>query len=109
VLDPGLGFAKKPDHDWSLLRGLDVLAGLGLPLLVGASRKSFVGRLLGDRGALRPPTERDDATLAISASTSTELPGPAFTPPTSTMSAPSSITRCAACLAASSVKVAPRS
>ncbi|GAA2131577.1 dihydropteroate synthase [Nocardioides bigeumensis] len=65
VLDPGLGFAKKPDHDWSLLRGLDVLAGLGLPLLVGASRKSFVGRLLGDRGALRPPTERDDATLAI--------------------------------------------
>jgi len=65
VLDPGLGFAKRPEHDWALLRGLDVLAGLGLPLLVGASRKSFLGRLLGSGGALRPAPERDAATLAL--------------------------------------------
>ena len=65
VLDPGLGFAKRPEHDWAVLRGLDVLHGLGLPLLVGASRKSFLGRLLGSRGALRPVTERDPATTAL--------------------------------------------
>ena len=65
VLDPGLGFAKRPDHDWALLRGLDVLAGLGLPLLVGASRKSFLGRLLGSASALRPAVERDAATTAL--------------------------------------------
>jgi dihydropteroate synthase len=65
VVDPGLGFAKKPEHDWALLRGLDVLAGVGLPLLVGASRKSFLGRLLGDAGALRPADERDVATHAL--------------------------------------------
>ena len=65
VLDPGLGFAKRPEHDWAVLRGLDVLHGLGLPLLVGASRKSFLGRLLGSRGAVRPVTERDPATTAL--------------------------------------------
>jgi dihydropteroate synthase len=65
VLDPGLGFAKRPEHDWALLRGLDVLAGLGLPVLVGASRKSFLGRLLGSAGSLRPATERDAATTAL--------------------------------------------
>ena len=48
-----------------MLRGLDVLHGLGLPLLVGGSRKSFLGRLLGSQGALRPVTERDPATTAL--------------------------------------------
>jgi dihydropteroate synthase len=46
ILDPGLGFAKRPEHDWALLRGLDAIVGLGLPVLVGASRKSFLGQLL---------------------------------------------------------------
>ena len=46
VLDPGLGFAKGAAHNWELLRHLDEIAGLGHPLLVGASRKSFLGRLL---------------------------------------------------------------
>ncbi|MCG8151046.1 dihydropteroate synthase, partial [Pimelobacter simplex] len=50
VLDPGLGFAKQPHHNWELVRRLDVLAGLGFPLLVGASRKTFLGRLLADAG-----------------------------------------------------------
>lgn len=65
VLDPGLGFAKRAEHNWQLLAGLDRLVGLGLPVLVGASRKSFLGRLLAaSDGALRPAEQRDTATLA---------------------------------------------
>jgi dihydropteroate synthase len=65
VLDPGLGFAKRAEHNWALLAGLDRLVGLGLPVLVGASRKTFLGRLLGDAdGTVRPAEQRDAATLA---------------------------------------------
>jgi dihydropteroate synthase len=65
VLDPGLGFAKRAEHNWALLAGLDRLVGLGLPVLVGASRKTFLGRLLEDAdGTVRPAAQRDDATLA---------------------------------------------
>lgn len=46
VLDPGLGFAKRAEHNWALLAGLRELGELGYPLLVGASRKRFVGALL---------------------------------------------------------------
>src|SRR3954447_19995383 len=46
VLDPGLGVAKNAPHTWPLLARLDRLVGLGLPVLVGASRKTFLGRLL---------------------------------------------------------------
>jgi len=68
VLDPGLGFAKDAEHDWALLRGLDSLLSLGFPVLVGASRKRFLGRLLSDEdGTPRPPDGREDATAAISA------------------------------------------
>lgn len=66
LLDPGLGFAKTADHSWALLRRLDVLAGLGRPLLVGASRKGFLGSLLADAdGTQRPALERDAATAAV--------------------------------------------
>jgi dihydropteroate synthase len=65
VLDPGLGFAKRGEHNWALLAGLDRIVDLGLPVLVGASRKSFLGRLLaGPDGTLRPAEQRDAATLA---------------------------------------------
>ena len=65
VLDPGLGFAKNAEHNWALLAGLDRIVGLGLPVLVGASRKTFLGRLLaGSDGTARPAELRDDATLA---------------------------------------------
>jgi len=65
VLDPGLGFAKNAEHNWALLAGLDRLVGIGLPVLVGASRKTFLGRLLAaPDGAVRPADQRDDATLA---------------------------------------------
>ncbi|RDI20882.1 dihydropteroate synthase [Lentzea flaviverrucosa] len=63
VLDPGLGFAKLGDHNWELLQRLDELVELGFPVLVGASRKRFLGTLLGDR----PPDGREDATAAVSA------------------------------------------
>jgi dihydropteroate synthase len=68
VLDPGLGFAKTAAHNWALLRELDVLTGLGFPLLVGASRKRFLGALLADPdGVARAPDGRDTATAAVSA------------------------------------------
>jgi len=68
VLDPGLGFAKTAAHDWALVHSLDRFAELGFPLLIGASRKSFLGRLLaGPDGTPRPVDEREDATTAITA------------------------------------------
>lgn len=68
VLDPGLGFAKDAGHNWALLRGLDQLVALGRPLLVGASRKRFLGTLLaGPDGTPAPPEARDPATHATSA------------------------------------------
>ena len=66
VLDPGIGFAKTAEHDWPLLAHLDQFVALGFPVLIGASRKSFLGRLLaGPDGAPRPVGEREDATVAI--------------------------------------------
>ncbi len=65
VLDPGLGFAKTAAHNWALLARLDELLALGQPLLVGASRKRFLGELLADGDQLRPPRQRDAATTAI--------------------------------------------
>jgi dihydropteroate synthase len=68
VIDPGIGFAKQAEHNWALLRRLDVLLELGFPVLVGASRKRFLGSLLaGPEGMPRPPDGREDATTAITA------------------------------------------
>jgi len=47
VLDPGVGFGKGLEHNMTLLKALPQLAGYGAPLLVGVSRKSFIGRILG--------------------------------------------------------------
>lgn len=66
VLDPGLGFAKTAEHNWALVAGLDRLAELGYPLLVGGSRKSFLGTLLADAdGTPRPVTDREAASTAL--------------------------------------------
>lgn len=68
VVDPGFGFAKTPEHNWEILHRLGELNALGLPILAGASRKSFLGSLLADpSGAARPAAERDDATTALTA------------------------------------------
>lgn len=67
ILDPGLGFAKQSDHNWQLLHRLDELDDLGFPILVGASRKRFLGSLLQQDGEPRPFLGRDTATDAVSA------------------------------------------
>jgi dihydropteroate synthase len=67
VLDPGLGFAKTAEHNWALMAALPALHGLGHPVLLGASRKTFLGRLGRDVDAPpRPAAERDLETTATS-------------------------------------------
>jgi dihydropteroate synthase len=60
VLDPGLGFAKTGEHGWDLLRGVETIHGIGLPVLWGASRKGML-----DPVAPGGPVARDDASVAI--------------------------------------------
>jgi dihydropteroate synthase len=60
ILDPGLGFAKRPEHSYAALAALPELAVLGRPLLVGPSRKSFLTAAIGER----PTAGRDAATAA---------------------------------------------
>jgi dihydropteroate synthase len=68
ILDPGLGFAKSGEQNWELLRGLPRMQALGLPVLVAASRKRFLGTMLAtDAGAEPAPQVRDHATAAVSA------------------------------------------
>jgi len=67
ILDPGLGFAKRPEHNWRLSAHLPALVELGFPVLVGASRKSYLGSLLASPdGKPRPVDEREFATAATS-------------------------------------------
>ena len=57
ILDPGLGFAKDAEHNWAIIDSIDKFVGLGYPVLVGASRKRFLG---GDT-----PDEREQATIDL--------------------------------------------
>jgi dihydropteroate synthase len=69
LLDPGIGFGKTVAHNLELLRRLHELTALGRPLVVGTSRKSFLGRILADARGLKEPVavgERLPATLATS-------------------------------------------
>lgn len=63
IVDPGIGFSKTTEHNWELLKNLDRLSLLGYPILIGASRKRFLGELTGGTN----PDEREAATLAITA------------------------------------------
>ena len=68
IIDPGLGFAKTARHNWALLRALPELVASGIPVLVGASRKRFLGSLLAaEDGTPRSPDGRETATAVISA------------------------------------------
>jgi dihydropteroate synthase len=67
ILDPGIGFAKTAEHNWALSAHLHELVALGHPVLFGASRKSYLGRLLaGPDGEPRPVGDREAATIATS-------------------------------------------
>ena len=61
IIDPGIGFAKTAEHNWELLRNIDRLLLLGYPILVGASRKKFLGELLGANS----PDDRESASVAV--------------------------------------------
>jgi len=65
VIDPGLGFSKTGDQNWTILAHLDAFTGLGHQVLVAASRKRFLGELLAANGEQRPVDEREDATAAL--------------------------------------------
>ena len=60
VLDPGIGFGKTDEHNLALLNGIPVLAASGRPVLIGASRKGFIGRLTG-----KGPDDRLTGSLAV--------------------------------------------
>lgn len=62
IIDPGIGFGKTPQQNLEVVRRLAEFRALGLPMLVGASRKSFIGLPLG-----LPPHERDEGTAAVTA------------------------------------------
>lgn len=61
ILDPGIGFAKTSEHNWELLKNIDRLNLLGFPVLVGISRKRFLGDLLGAQSA----DDRESASIAL--------------------------------------------
>ncbi|MFH1218029.1 MAG: dihydropteroate synthase [Pseudomonadota bacterium] len=63
IIDPGIGFGKKAAHNLTILRDLKKFTSLGCPVLVGHSRKSFIGSIL----SLPNPDERDEATAVLSA------------------------------------------
>jgi dihydropteroate synthase len=68
ILDPGIGFGKEAEHNWKLLRNLDELLAIGYPLLVGVSRKRFLGSLLANsEGTPRDVGSRDVASATASA------------------------------------------
>ncbi|WP_201468241.1 dihydropteroate synthase [Janibacter melonis] len=67
VLDPGIGFAKTAEHNWELLAGLERVIALGRPVLLGTSRKGFLGKVGRAVGDERPPVERDTATAVTTA------------------------------------------
>jgi dihydropteroate synthase len=60
IIDPGIGFGKTVEHNLTLLARLEQFAGIGCPILIGSSRKSFIGKLLGDL----PVEERLEGSLA---------------------------------------------
>ena len=63
ILDPGIGFAKESEHNWKILNHLDAFTSIGYPILIGASRKRFLGKLV----EAEKTDERESATIALTA------------------------------------------
>jgi dihydropteroate synthase len=66
IIDPGLGFGKRAEDNLTIMANLDAFESLGLPMLIGASRKGFIGAVQGD-DSRDSPSERLEGTLALSA------------------------------------------
>ncbi len=64
-IDPGIGFGKNDTHNLTLIRDLRVLTETGYPVLIGISRKGFIGRLLGSKESPAPAKDRLEGTLAL--------------------------------------------
>lgn len=60
IIDPGIGFGKLPEHNLEIIKNLKEFTKLGKPILIGVSRKSFIGKVLNDA----PPGERLEGTMA---------------------------------------------
>lgn len=63
ILDPGIGFAKEAEHNWEILNHLEAFTAIGYPVLIGASRKRFLGKLVGAEST----DARESATIALTA------------------------------------------
>jgi dihydropteroate synthase len=63
ILDPGIGFAKEPEHNWQILQNIERFQLLGYPILIGASRKRFLGELVNAKDA----DNREAASIALTA------------------------------------------
>jgi len=63
ILDPGIGFAKEPEHNWEILKNIERFQLLGYPLLIGASRKRFLGELVN----AKETDDREAASIALTA------------------------------------------
>jgi dihydropteroate synthase len=63
ILDPGIGFAKEAEHNWQILQNIERFQLLGYPILVGASRKRFLGELINAKNA----DDREAASIALTA------------------------------------------
>ena len=63
ILDPGIGFAKEPEHNWKILQNIERFQLLGYPILIGASRKRFLGELVNAKDA----DNREAASIALTA------------------------------------------
>jgi len=63
ILDPGIGFAKEPEHNWAILQNIERFQLLGYPILIGASRKRFLGELVNAKDT----DDRESASIALTA------------------------------------------
>ena len=63
ILDPGIGFAKEAEHNWQILQNIERFQLLGYPILIGASRKRFLGELINAKNA----DDRESASIALTA------------------------------------------
>ncbi|MBI3334967.1 MAG: dihydropteroate synthase [Candidatus Portnoybacteria bacterium] len=65
IIDPCVGFGKSAKQNWKILQNLNVFKQFGLPLMIGLSRKTFIGKLLGSEENPAPPSERENATSLL--------------------------------------------